>query len=72
MNKDFESIEKRLKKYKGTNPGISIMVIKDGNVEFKKELGLSNLELKVPINEKTAYNIASISKQFTAMAIMII
>lgn len=52
--------------------GASVLVIKDGKVLFKKAFGLANLEDKTSSNTNTNYRLASMTKQFTAMAIMIL
>lgn len=53
-------------------PGASVAVIRDGRFIFKKSYGLANLECNIPVSEFTNFRIASVSKQFTAMAIMIL
>jgi len=53
-------------------PGASVAVIKDGGFLFKKSYGMANLEDKIPATRFTNYRLASVSKQFTAMAIMIL
>jgi CubicO group peptidase (beta-lactamase class C family) len=53
-------------------PGANIIVTKDKKILFKKSYGLANLEEKKPINEFTNFRLASITKQFTAMCIMIL
>jgi CubicO group peptidase (beta-lactamase class C family) len=59
--------------YDGPNvPGASILVIKDGKVLFKKAYGSANLEDKIPSTTTTNYRLASVTKQFTAMAIMML
>ena len=57
---------------KGDTPGAAIIVIKDGQILLKKGYGLANLETKQPIDPDTAFLLASVTKQFTAMAIMIL
>jgi len=53
--------------YKHENtPGMAVAIIKDGKVIYKRTYGLANLESKTPITDSTAFNIASVSKQFTA------
>ena len=47
-------------------PGMAVAVIKEGKVFYKRTYGLANLESKTPITDSTAFNIASVSKQFTA------
>jgi len=53
-------------------PGASAAIFKDGRFLFSLNCGLANLETKTPASERTNYRIASVSKQFTAMAIMIL
>jgi CubicO group peptidase (beta-lactamase class C family) len=53
-------------------PGASILVIKNGKVLFKKAYGSANLEAKISSTTRTNYRLASVTKQFTAMAIMIL
>jgi CubicO group peptidase (beta-lactamase class C family) len=53
-------------------PGASVMVIRDGKVLFKKAYGLANLEDKTPCATGTNYRLASVTKQFTAMSIMLL
>ena len=50
----------------------TVMVVKSGEIVFKKAQGYSNLKTKEPLTENTAFQLASVSKQFTAMAIMIL
>ncbi|PIF43359.1 CubicO group peptidase (beta-lactamase class C family) [Chryseobacterium sp. 52] len=53
--------------YKQENtPGTAVAIIKNGKVIYKKTYGLANLENKIPVTDSTAFNIASVSKQFTA------
>jgi CubicO group peptidase (beta-lactamase class C family) len=51
-------------------PGLSIAVMQDGKLIYLKAFGFSNLEHKVPAKPNTAFAIASISKSFTAIAVM--
>lgn len=53
-------------------PGASVLVIKDGAVLYKKAYGLANLEDRTPSTTRTNYRLASVTKQFTAMAIMML
>ncbi len=48
----------------------SILIAKDGVPLLSKGYGMANYELNVPNTPKTVFSIASITKQFTAMAIM--
>jgi CubicO group peptidase (beta-lactamase class C family) len=52
-------------------PGLSLAVIKDGQVVKRQGYGLANLELEAPATAQTVYEIGSISKQFAAEAILL-
>jgi D-alanyl-D-alanine carboxypeptidase len=51
-------------------PGISVAIVDNGKTIFKKGYGLANIEVKQPNTPSTNFNIASLTKQFTAMAIL--
>ncbi|AEC51585.1 beta-lactamase-like protein [Pyrococcus sp. NA2] len=51
-------------------PGISISIIKDGDVVYAKGFGYRNVEARLPSTPETIYGIGSITKSFTALAIM--
>ena len=50
-------------------PGYAMLVIKDQEVIFKHAGGLANMEYNIPLTTQSVFNIASISKQFTAASI---
>ena len=50
-------------------PGAAVAVIKDGIVVYRKGFGCAQLEYGIPITPSTVFHVASVSKQFTAMAI---
>jgi CubicO group peptidase (beta-lactamase class C family) len=54
------------------SPGASVMVIHGGKVLFAKGYGMADLEAKVPCSTNTNFRLASVTKQFTAMAVMIL
>jgi D-alanyl-D-alanine carboxypeptidase len=53
-------------------PGLSLAVVRNGRVVKARGYGFANLELQVPASKHTIYEIGSISKQFTATAIMLL
>ena len=53
-------------------PGATVMVIRDGKPIFAKGYGLANLDTKSPCTTNTNFRLASVTKQFTAMAIMML
>lgn len=56
----------------GVQPGAAVMVIHDGKVVHQAGYGYANLETRTPIGADTAFRLASVSKQFTVMAVMIL
>ena len=50
--------------------GLVLAVIKNGKAVVNKGYGLANVELNVPVTEKTVIRLGSISKQFFATAIL--
>jgi CubicO group peptidase (beta-lactamase class C family) len=53
-------------------PGASVAVIQHGKVVFAKGYGVANLEYDIPITPETVFHVASVSKQFTAMAVVLL
>jgi CubicO group peptidase (beta-lactamase class C family) len=53
-------------------PGGVVGVIKDGQLVFSKAYGLADLTFGIPFDVSTPTNIGSVSKQFTAMAILLL
>ncbi|HLK60437.1 MAG TPA: serine hydrolase domain-containing protein [Chthonomonadaceae bacterium] len=53
-------------------PGVSVAVVREGKVVFAKGYGLANVELEVPATRDTVYELLSVSKQFTAAAVLML
>ncbi len=58
--------------YKPNEPGASVIVVKDGKVIFRKGYGIANLELGVPVEPDMVFRLGSVTKQFTAVAILML
>lgn len=50
----------------------SILVAKNGKILFEEHIGRKDLRLKDPIDSTSTYQLASVSKQFTAAAILLL
>jgi N-acyl-D-amino-acid deacylase len=50
----------------------AVLISKNGQVVFKKACGIANIDKKTPLTTATPFNLASLAKQFTGMAIMIL
>ncbi len=53
-------------------PGASVMIIHHGKVVLAKGYGLADVEDNIPCGTDTNFRLASVTKQFTAMAVMIL
>jgi CubicO group peptidase (beta-lactamase class C family) len=53
-------------------PGCALGVVRNGALLYSKGYGAANLELNVPITPRTVFDIGSVSKQFTAMSIVLL
>ena len=57
---------------KPDEPGLAVLVKKDGRVVFERGYGVKELRTGSKIDTKTNFRLASVTKQFTAMAIMLL
>ena len=55
-----------------TQPGFALSIVKKGTVLYSNAAGLANLDTKTPINPLTNFRMASVTKQFTAMGILLL
>lgn len=54
----------------GSVPGMAVLVARDGRVLYQEGFGLASIEPEIPIGVETKFRIGSITKQFTAAAIL--
>jgi CubicO group peptidase (beta-lactamase class C family) len=68
----FPVIEKLYRDYaeKNNMPAVAFGIVANGELVFSGAMGLANQETKVPATTRTLFRIASMSKSFTAMAIL--
>jgi D-alanyl-D-alanine carboxypeptidase len=56
--------------FSAERPGATVIVTRDGKTLFRKAYGLANVDAKVALRPDTTMRIGSITKQFTAVAIL--
>jgi CubicO group peptidase (beta-lactamase class C family) len=56
--------------FKTDEPGVTALVSRNGQIIYKRAFGMANLELNTPMQVDNVFWIASIGKQFTAVAIL--
>ncbi|SDJ06421.1 CubicO group peptidase, beta-lactamase class C family [Pedobacter sp. ok626] len=71
-DKDFSAQYDELlsAQFKPSETGAVALVAKNGEVIYKKAFGMANLELNVPMTTDMVFKIGSVTKQFTAVAIL--
>ncbi len=52
-----------------TTPGCALSVMRGGAPVYERGYGMANLEYGIPITPQSVFHVASVSKQFTAMAV---
>jgi len=68
----MDEIDGLMKRYAGDVPGASLLVARDGKRNIWRSYGLSNLEDRITATPGTNYRLASVTKQFTAAAILLL
>src|SRR4030066_2344127 len=73
LNAQIEEVEDLFSDYRaGESPGASVLVAMNGKIVFVKTYGYANLEEKIFVETKTNFRLASVTKQFTAAAVLIL
>ena len=54
------------------SPGCALGIVRGGELVYAKGYGLASLELGVPIGPATVFDLGSVSKQFTALAVVLL
>lgn len=72
-----QNIEKQIdaifaKAYPADSPGATVLIAKDDKVIYRKAFGMANLELNVSMKPEHVLELASITKQFTGVAILML
>jgi D-alanyl-D-alanine carboxypeptidase len=67
------SIEARLAPYfKADEPGATVIVVKDGKTVLRKAYGMADVEKHQPMDAAMSLRLGSITKQFTAVSILML
>ncbi|MEO7314711.1 MAG: serine hydrolase domain-containing protein, partial [Ginsengibacter sp.] len=66
------AINKTLDQYEAANPGCQLSIERNGTILFSKAVGMADLERQVPLTTSSIIEAGSVSKQFTAAAILLL
>ena len=65
-------VDKSFSQYQATNPGCQLSVSRNGQIILSRAWGMANLEQNSPLSATSVLEPGSISKQFTAAAILLL
>lgn len=65
-------VDARLQRYTGDVPGAALLVMRDGAPVVRRAVGLADVEAGTPVTPATNFRLASLSKQFTAAAVLLL
>jgi CubicO group peptidase (beta-lactamase class C family) len=65
-------IDSLMRDYQGDVPGASVLVLRDGEAVFRKSYGLADVDARIAATPATHYRLASVTKQFTAAAVLLL
>jgi len=58
--------------HSGAKPGVAAALLKDGQIAYAKGFGSADMAHEIPVNTDTKFQIGTMSKQFTAFAILLL
>ena len=68
----IRNADQLMQPYTGNVPGASLLVIKNGKILLRRGYGMADLEHHVAATPATDYRLASVTKQFTAAAVLLL
>jgi CubicO group peptidase (beta-lactamase class C family) len=77
LNSNAQSLESKIdnilsNQFKSSETGVAALVAKNGKIIYRKAFGKANLELEVNMTPENVFQIGSITKQFTSVAILML
>ena len=73
VSSELVEMDKLLSKsFQPDAPGAAVIVIKEGQILLRKGYGMANLEWNLPVGPDTVFRIGSVTKQFTAVSILML
>jgi CubicO group peptidase (beta-lactamase class C family) len=71
-HRSMDETDSLMKRYADDVPGASLLVVQDGRPVVRRSYGQSNIEDRIAATPQTNYRLASVTKQFTAAAILLL
>lgn len=67
-----DGLDELMRDYAGNAPGAALLVLRDGEAVVRRGYGCADLEAGARVTPQTSFRLASISKQFTAAAVLLL
>jgi CubicO group peptidase (beta-lactamase class C family) len=68
----MSEVDRLMQRYDGAVPGASLLVVRNGEPLVRKSYGLADVASNVEAAPETNYRLASVTKQFTAAAVLLL
>lgn len=68
LTSEFDKLLSQI--FKPNEPGATVLVSKKGSIIYNKAFGMANMEFNVPMQVDNIFKLGSVTKQFTAVAIL--
>jgi CubicO group peptidase (beta-lactamase class C family) len=68
----MDEVDALMQRYAGAVPGASLLVVSNGVPLIRRSWGMADLDNHIPATPQTNYRLASVTKQFTAAAILLL
>ncbi len=69
----FETVDNLFTEWNNTHsPGCALAIIKDGKILYEHGYGMADLEHDIPVSPNSVFYLASVSKQFVAMCLLLL
>ena len=72
MTASTDHVDALMQRYAGDVPGAALLVLRDGEPLVRRAYGLADVEAGTQVAPATSFRLASVSKQFTAAAILLL
>lgn len=72
LSESVKRVDSLFREFSDRTPGVAVSVMRDGDVVLNKCYGAQNIQQRKPITSDTVFSLASVSKQFTAFAVLLL
>jgi CubicO group peptidase (beta-lactamase class C family) len=67
-----DQVDVMMQRYQGSVPGVALLVVQAGKPVVRRAYGFADLEKRTAVTPQTNFRLASVTKQFTAAAVLLL